>query len=71
MFARRWWWMVVLAMGCQSPETKIPESPVPRPLPPTTTPREGRGLLQSGAMQLGSGVGRNGWGWQGDGLSGF
>ncbi len=28
-------------------------------------------LLRTGAIQLGPGVGRNGWGWQGDGQGGF
>jgi hypothetical protein len=32
---------------------------------------EGGGLLRTGAIMLGPGVGRNWWRWQGDGLWGF
>jgi hypothetical protein len=59
------------ALGCQTPWTAPTETNGPRPLPPTPAPREGRMLLQTGAIQLGPGVGHNLWGWQGDGMSGL
>ncbi|HXG13211.1 MAG TPA: hypothetical protein VNK04_25865 [Gemmataceae bacterium] len=39
--------------------------------PTTGREPEGGGLLRTGAILLGPGVGRNWWRWQGDGLWGF
>jgi hypothetical protein len=43
------------------------------PIPPTpsTASQSGGGLLQTGAIQLGPGLGQNWWRWQGDGQWGF
>ncbi len=37
---------------------------------PKRTPNRGM-LLRTGSMQLGPGVGKNLWGWQGEGFGGF
>jgi hypothetical protein len=64
--------VLLAAAGCQTPEMSPAAANMPRPLPaPPAAPPDGRMLLKTGAIQLGPGVGRNLWGWQGDGLGGF
>lgn len=72
-------WLGLLAAGCQSPgpisgtpgfasaggEESGTEAVAGAPR------REGGLLLRTGAIQLGPGLGRNAWRWQGDGLAGF
>jgi hypothetical protein len=56
------------AAGCR---TAPCEGDVP-PVPPTSsTYQSGGGLLQTGAIQLGPGLGQNWWRWMGDGQWGF
>jgi hypothetical protein len=60
--------------GCQGPQTAGTTSGgLDGQADPTMTARRDEGglLLRTGAIQLGPGVGRNRWGWQGDGLGGF
>jgi hypothetical protein len=68
--------MVTLA-GCAQPET-MPGSRRDQTADDETAqisapaPDANRGLLlKTGAIQLGPGVGKNLWGWQDDGHSGF
>jgi hypothetical protein len=73
MFPRLPVWMGMILLGalgmtagCQGPQTAGPTEQA-------VGPRDDHGgmLLKTGAIQLGPGVGRNRWGWQGDGQSGF
>jgi hypothetical protein len=63
--------------GCQGPETARgsavrQSSPDYGSEAPAPAPDANRGfLLKTGAIQLGPGVGKNLWGWQDDGHSGF
>jgi hypothetical protein len=66
-------WLIVagllaMAAGCRTPDTASSASG-------DTSARavsDDRGLLlQTGAIQLGPGVGNNAWRWQGDGHGGF
>jgi hypothetical protein len=77
-----WTWLILAGVvymlaGCQQPETRpgsrrdqgsaddLAEASGP-------APDANRGLLlKTGAIQLGPGVGKNLWGWQDDGHSGF
>jgi hypothetical protein len=61
-------WVVLgalLAAGCQHTRDEV------APVPPASSPVEGGGLLKTGAIQLGPGVGKNNWRWQGDGQWGL
>jgi hypothetical protein len=57
------------AAGCR---TSSCDGDVP-PVPPTVSAadKSGGGLLQTGAIQLGPGLGQNWWRWMGDGQWGF
>ena len=69
--------VILLAMlstlnGCtheQSVECDL--SAAGSPAPAVGSDAAGGLLLRTGAIQLGPGVGRNAWRWQGDGESGF
>jgi hypothetical protein len=56
-----------LTAGCQ--HTLLSEGAAPEPV--AAKPATGGLLLQTGAVQLGPGVGENAWRWQGDGKWGF
>jgi hypothetical protein len=67
-------WLILAAFigltsGCRTPDA----NPSSLNQEPTIQPaKDERGLLlQTGAIQLGPGTGKNLWGWQGDGHSGF
>jgi hypothetical protein len=61
---------MTLAAGCRSASSRDGDVP---PVPPARLPAatDGGGLLKTGAIQLGPGVGQNWYRWQGDGLWGF
>lgn len=58
--------------GCRTPAPQAPatDDSAQAGLAPATG-RDGGLLLRTGAIQLGPGVQRNQWGWQGDGKGGF
>ena len=60
--------------GCRTPSQQVQttdDSGLTGPAPGADRD-SGRGLLlRTGAIQLGPDVGRNQWGWQGDGKGGF
>ena len=58
--------------GCRTPSQQAQttdDSTLTGPAP--RADHEGGLLLRTGAIQLGPGVERNQWGWQGDGKGGF
>ncbi len=69
---RGWVGAVLLAAlavtgGCQHAPVANEVAPVPL----ASKAETGGLLLQTGAVQLGPGVGQNAWRWQGDGKGGF
>ena len=58
------------AVGHYAPAGPVGDAPAE---PPAVQGRRADGglLLQTGSIQLGPGVGRNAWRWQGDGEGGF
>jgi hypothetical protein len=61
---------VPLAGGCRT--APCPDGDVPPVLPArSAATTDGGGLLKTGAIQLGPGVGQNWYRWMGDGLWGF
>jgi hypothetical protein len=86
MLAPRPLWLLVILLavlttldGCRStahqqPPCDCEQAAAGAPGAPTTLAgqeNEGGQFLRTGAIQLGPGVGRNQWRWQGDGESGF
>jgi hypothetical protein len=57
--------------GCRSAATPDGDVPPVPPAPSATSNSMRGGLLQTGAVNLGPGVGQNWYRWQGDGEWGF
>jgi hypothetical protein len=57
--------------SCDGAPPSGPITPVPGHATGPTAPEEGGQLLKTGAIQLGPGVQKNAWRWQGDGQGGF
>ena len=60
--------------GCRTPDPQLQaagDSDLPGQPAPAGQPNDRGMLLRTGAIQLGPGVGRNLWRWQGDGEGGF
>ena len=61
--------------GCRNAQPGASSQTLPNELAdetPLVKPESEKGLLlKTGAVQLGPGVGRNAWRWQGDGEGGF
>jgi hypothetical protein len=65
---------LALPLGCRSADPKSARDSLSADsglLDPRSGEDRGGQLLRTGAIQLGPGVGKNAWGWQGDGKSGF
>jgi hypothetical protein len=82
MSARRPVWVLVILLAvlstlngcahqqsCDNQETLL--GAAGEPVPAADREAAGGMLLRTGAVQLGPGVGRNAWRWQGDGQGGF
>jgi hypothetical protein len=82
MSARRPFWVLVILLAvlstldgcahqqsCDCPQTVLGAAGEPGPA--ADHDAAGGMLLRTGAIQLGPGVGRNAWRWEGDGESGF
>jgi hypothetical protein len=66
----RRWSVLLIALLCPSPGCTHRAGEVPPEAVMKPASAEGR-LLRTGAIQLGPGLGKNAWRWQGDGQWGF